>query len=395
MGLSAKSPDKYRMVRTHVATRRRSMSPPRKRIKKGRRMISGTHAIIGMDIVSYSTYDESDQFTAIQKLTEWVQQALKFNGIDDDDFIWSHGGDGGYLTFASKEACSRAIDVAFSIFDRSRNPGWKWRSGEPLKFRMALHCGTVQESQGLGLKKGAEVCGYAINTTARILSISHTSQLLVSKQYFDNYVKDQRESHFEYGKLHTRSVKHGQKVEVMNVSRGSLGFSPNDAEALQWQAIGGLWKHMVTDYELLLDDSLKSGSTLAAIAAAKFLLNLNEVKSVERLTHLIGMSDHRPTTDFAIQPHPLFAKMTPDVLMKVIERGSPRFYRANDTLCQTGDLANTCFFLVSGNVVIERPGHTDVLRVSVNSAFGFRTSNGRPRCGRWTRPWSLKLPSIN
>ena len=80
--------------------------------------IRGTHAILGMDMVSFSTLSDDDQLRAIEALIHWVKSALAFHGLTEKDYCWSPAGDGGYITFDDKEACSKAIDVAFSIFEK-------------------------------------------------------------------------------------------------------------------------------------------------------------------------------------------------------------------------------------------------------------------------------------
>lgn len=77
--------------------------------------LQGIHAILGMDVVSFSTLEDDDQVTAVEALYTWIRQAIRGEGLVEADYRWSPAGDGGYLTFATQEGCSRAIDIAFSI----------------------------------------------------------------------------------------------------------------------------------------------------------------------------------------------------------------------------------------------------------------------------------------
>src|SRR5580704_8865022 len=175
----------------------------------------GVYAVLGMDIVSFSTLHDDDQIRAIRKLMSWISEALAFHSVTEGDYRWSPAGDGGYLSFTSIAACDKAIDVAFAILEKLQRPDWVPRSGEKTCIRAALHSGTVQEGHGLG--RETNMWGMGINTAARILSLAATSQLLVSRQYFDTYIKERREQDFEVGKVHSHTVKHGARVEVMNI----------------------------------------------------------------------------------------------------------------------------------------------------------------------------------
>src|SRR5262245_22010463 len=103
--------------------------------------LRGVHAILGTGIVGYSRFSEEDQLEAVQHLTQWVRQALQYCNVRDDDYFWSHAGDGGYLTFGSREGCVRAIDVAFAIVRRVKSKEWLLSTGERLTLRMGLHAG--------------------------------------------------------------------------------------------------------------------------------------------------------------------------------------------------------------------------------------------------------------
>jgi CRP-like cAMP-binding protein len=322
----------------------------------------GVHAILGMDVVSYSTFGEEDQLEAILHLTQWIRQALQYHDVGENDYIWSHAGDGGYLTFGSREACIKAIDVAFAIVRRVKSKEWQTRTGERVRLRMGLHAGLIQSAFGLGLERVQGVSGVGINMTARILSVTSADQLLISRQYFDTFItKHRNKDDFEIGSVHTRSVKHGVKVEVMNANVGDLCLPEAEAGALQWQAISNLWRQMQNDYEALVHDSLRAGSPLTAMAAAKYLFTFKSTELVRRLCRAIGAEHATHEFDFPIQRHELFGRMPADTLYGVIEMATPRLVDADAPIVKLGDPATTCFFIVSGRALIERPGGKDIL----------------------------------
>lgn len=330
--------------------------------------ISGAHAILGVDIVSFSTLHDDDQIQAIDNLIRWINEALAFHSITEDEYRWSPAGDGGYLTFASSAACRKAIDVVFAICQKNQHPTWLPRNGEKLRVRLALTAGTVQEARELG--QNTNIWGMGINMAERILSVAAPSQFLMSKQYYDGYIKGQRESEFQIGDVHWRTVKHGVQVEVLNVNRDSLCLNEDQAKDMRWQAVGGLWHKTVQEYTFLIHDAMKSGEPVAALAAAKFLLDLDAEKSVRELCCMIGRTDERPTQNYPSQYHPLFSEMPPDVLFQVIRALGPRVVHANEVICERGDPAESCFFPVSGTIVIDVPGQDRPIRIATGQIIG-------------------------
>jgi len=328
----------------------------------------GVYAVLGMDIVSFSKLHDDDQIQAIRKLMNWISEALAFESLTEDDYRWSPAGDGGYLSFISVKGCDKAIDVAFAVFNKLQRPDWVPRSGEKICIRAALHSGTIQEGQGLG--RETNMWGVGINTASRILSLAATSQLLVSRQFFDTYIKEHnREDEFEVGRVHTHTVKHGSKVEVMNIGRGGLGLDNQKAAAKRWRYIGALWRRTTEEYCWLMRDTMHSGDSVAAIAAAKFLLLLGEREQVKKLCQEIGSSriDHGSISSIT---HRLFGQMPPDLLYKVIEKIKPRVLTASEVLCEEGAQASSCFFPVSGTLVVNVPGSRDPIPVHEGQIVG-------------------------
>ena len=333
-----------------------------------RPVVSGAHAVLGMDIVAFSMLHDEDQITAIDHLIRWINEALAFHSISEDEYRWSPAGDGGYLTFATSLACRKAVDVAFAVCQKCAYPTWRPRDSEKIRLRLALHAGSVQEARELG--RNTNVWGMGINMTARILTVAAPSQLLMSKQYYDGYIKAQREDEFQMGDVHWRTVKHGVHVEVMNINRDSLCLTENEARDRRWQAVGGLWRRTVQEYTYLIHDAMKSGEPIAAMAAASFLLDLNEPAPVRDLCSMVGHTDERPTQDYPARSHPLFSEMPPDVLFEVIRCLTPRVVKAGESVCERGDPADSCFFPVSGTIVVDVPGQEQPIPIRTGQIIG-------------------------
>lgn len=330
--------------------------------------ISGSHVVLGMDIVSFSTLHDDDQLHAIKNMVRWINEAIAYQSITQDEYRWSPAGDGGYLTFVSTIGSSKAIDIAFSIYKKVNRPDWVPRSGKKILMRMALHAGTVQEGQEFG--EDTNIWGLGINITARILSVSLPSQLLVSKQYYDTYLRIQRSEEFEVGDVHWRTVKHGVQVEIMNINQDNLCLSEKQAATKRWRYIGGLWSKTIVEYKCLIHDAMCSGDPVAAIAAAKFLLDLDEEEPVWELCQMIGSSQAKPECGYPVQTHSLFSHMPPDVLMKIIRSINPKILTEDKVICNVGDPAESSYFSVSGNVIADVPGVAEIINIPTGSIIG-------------------------
>lgn len=314
----------------------------------------GVYAVLGMDIVSFSTLDTADQIEVIDNLHQWITLALGFNKISENEYIWSPAGDGGYLTFTSVQACRSAVDVAFAICEKTK---YKLRGRERFQIRFGLHSGQIQEDKDF--RGNNNVWGIGINVTSRIVSISAPSQLLVSKQYVDNFIDMHRqESDLTLGKKFCRTMKHGQEIEVMNINRGDVCLNTDEANALRWQCIGGLWQKVIQEYKFLIQDSMLSNDPIAALAAGKFLLDLGQDKPVVNLCHVISQSGDPKVTKDTKYPktyHSLFNKMSPDKIQAILQSSSPLFFKQGDIICKEGEDADSCFFPVSGTIFVDLP----------------------------------------
>lgn len=338
----------------------------------------GACAVLGMDIVAFSLMPEQEQIETVRAVYRWISESLANHSLSEDVYCWSPAGDGGYLTFRTAAACRKAIDVGFTLAEKIAHPDWTLQGGKKIDLRMGLHAGLVSEDEDLG--RGRNVWGVGINTASRILAVSGKSQLLVSRQYFEAYVQGDREEDFRFGEPYTRTVKHGAEIEVMNADRHGLRLSSGEAANQRWQAIAGLWRKTIQDYTCLVQDAMRSGDPIAAMASAKFLLDLNTPNPVKELSHMIGRSEIRPTSEYPAQNHILFSQMPPDLLFKVIEQADPRLFSEGEVICEEGDPAKSCFFPVSGTLVVDLHGQTDPIPI---------------RKGQMTGEFSLWIPNIS
>lgn len=346
--------------------------------KSDEKKIDGSCAVLGLDLVAFSILPEDDQIAAIQNIYRWITESLANHSIPDDAYRWSPAGDGGYLTFNTAPVCRKAIDVAFTLAEKIKHPDWRPASGKGVELRMGLHSGLVMEADDLG--RNTNIWGVGINTTSRILAISGKSQLLASRQYYETYIAGQREEDFQFGEPYSRTVKHGAEVEVMNANRHDLALSADQASNQRWQSIAGLWRKTIQNYTHLIHDAMRSGDPIAAMASAKFLIDLKTPGPVKELCQMIGRSDTRPAADYPAQPHILFGQMPPDLLFKVIEHSEPRLFHEGEIICEEGDPAQSCFFPVSGTLVVDLHGQNEPIAILK---------------GQMTGEFSLWIPNIS
>jgi hypothetical protein len=92
--------------------------------------------------------------------------------------------------------------------------------------------------------------------------------------------------------------------------------------------------------------------------------------------------------------HPIFSLMPHDVLFRVIAIAKAELKPAGSVICRFGELADTCFFPVSGTVEVEVPGQVERIRIAPGQIVG-EFSLWIPNISRtatiWAREDSLLL----
>jgi CRP-like cAMP-binding protein/class 3 adenylate cyclase len=321
--------------------------------QENRELYRGVQAVLGMDIVSFSTLSDEDQVSAIKFLMQWIRNALAYQKIDTEGHRWSPAGDGGYLTF-SPQASERALDVAFLILEQTVKPDWVPRTGSRVELRFGVNAGSVQEGEELG--GGTNIWGDGINMAARTLSVAATSQILVSTQYYDVYIRNKREKDFEFGDSLTRTVKHGVRITVRNVQRGDLGLKKADEVARRWYPIGSIWRKTVESYIFLVNDAMECDDAIACLAATKFLMELKDTspetfEKTEQVFNAVGDSGFQRQR-ISLR-HPIFNVMPPPLLKELLSESVPKTYKKGSVICREGDPGDTCFFPVYGTLQVE------------------------------------------
>ena len=317
-------------------------------------------------MVGFSTFVQAEQIQIVSDLNRFITEALLSKSIAKKDYSWSNAGDGGYVTFLKPSLGSAPLDVAFAVFEKVRETALQHGSlRKPFQIRAALHAGTVEE--GLDLAGSTNIWGVGINETARILSVAADSQLLVSREYHDLFAKHHQNSDHEFGEPFQRTVKHGITMHVMNASKRELGLPEGQARGQRWNRIGDLWGYAVRSYQDLIVDALACQDCIAAIAAACFLVKLGDN---ERVAQLCEQISNRGTAQGSRgAQHSIFSNLSPVALENAIRKMTPRITSPGDVICKEGERADSCFFVVSGQVVVRLPG-ADPIPIKVGNIVG-------------------------
>ena len=343
-------------------------SVPKSWSSSNNRLLTGLLAVLGIDIVSFSTLEDEDQVFAVKEMYGWISQSLRGEDISEIHYRWSPAGDGGYITF-NEDVSGQAIDIAFSILKKSKNSAWTPRDRTEIQLRFAVSLGKVQEGEEIGGR--TNIWGLGINRTARMLTVSSPSQVLVAKEYYDLYIKPRRERDFKHGDFYTRTVKHGERIEIMNFAYNDLGLENDEANASRWYSVGYLQQKITEDYKLLIEDAMTSGNPLAAIAAARFLMDLKCKEPVEKLCHSIYEHGDSKDVNYPKVEHKIFSQIPNQVLLQIIEESEFRYFKKDELICKKGDNSKSTFFLVSGRIRVEGiSGLDDFIGTPEQEIFG-------------------------
>lgn len=337
--------------------------------------VSHTCAILGMDIVAFSTLLPDDQLAAVRAAIKWIRASLEFHDITREQFHWSPAGDGGYLTFKTPSASEKALEVGFSILEKANRSTWIPQrgngKGNRVELRFGLHAGVVYESDELG--GGTNIWGDGINMAARVLSVAANSQVLVSKQYRDTFYNNKNGAGFQFDPDYRRTVKHGVHIEVSNCRRGDLGLRESIEAARRWQPIGAIWTKAIDSYIHLIDDAVLCKNPVAALAAAKFLLELtDDTKSGEDKASAVfsSVGETGASSTEASLRHWLFNVMPPTLLRQIIQDSTPRLLNEGDLLCKENDRAWSCFVLVYGHLLVTGTNIPEPIEISPGNIIG-------------------------
>jgi class 3 adenylate cyclase len=173
-----------------------------------------THVLF-MDIVAYSKMSMDDQRAAIEKLNQVVQSTDEYRKAENENRLLKiPTGDGVALIFyhSPEDPVECALEISRALKEQHSN----------LRLRMGVHSGPV--SGVVDVNGRANVAGAGINVAQRVMDCGDGGHILLSKRVAEDLqqFKHWRPHLYHLGEC---EVKHGDKIEIVNLFTAELGNS--------------------------------------------------------------------------------------------------------------------------------------------------------------------------
>ena len=170
--------------------------------------------VLFIDIVAYSKMASDDQRAAIDKLNQIVQSTEEFRKSESESRLLKLAtGDGMALIFYdSPEApVECALEISRALKEHPQ-----------LRLRMGAHSGPV--SGVVDVNGRANVAGAGINMAQRVMDCGDAGHILLSQHIAEDLeqFKHWRPHLYRLGEC---EVKHGEKIEIVNLFTAELGNS--------------------------------------------------------------------------------------------------------------------------------------------------------------------------
>ena len=171
--------------------------------------------VLFIDIVAYSKMATDDQRAAIDKLNQIVQATDEFRKAESENRLLKIAtGDGMALIFyhSPEDPVECALEISRAV--KEQHPG--------LRLRMGINSGPV--SGVVDVNGRANVAGAGINIAQRVMDCGDAGHILLSKRVAEDLeqFKHWRPHLYHLGEC---EVKHGEKIEIVNLFTAELGNS--------------------------------------------------------------------------------------------------------------------------------------------------------------------------
>src|SRR2546430_11751660 len=171
--------------------------------------------VLFIDIVAYSKMAMDDQRAAIEKLNRIVQSTDEFRKAESENRLLKLAtGDGMALIFyhSPEDPVECALEISRAIKEQHSS----------LRLRMGVNSGPV--SGMVDVNGRANVAGAGINTAQRVMDCGDAGHILLSKRVAEDLeqFKHWRPHLYHLGEC---EVKHGEKIEIVNLFTAELGNS--------------------------------------------------------------------------------------------------------------------------------------------------------------------------
>jgi TolB-like protein/class 3 adenylate cyclase/Tfp pilus assembly protein PilF len=171
--------------------------------------------VLFLDIVAYSKMATDEQRTAVEKLNQIVQSTDEFRKAESEKRLLKIAtGDGMALIFyhSPEDPVECALEISRAIKEQHPN----------LRLRMGVHSGPVNGV--VDVNGRANVAGAGINMAQRLMDCGDAGHILLSKRVAEDLeqFKHWRPHLYHLGQC---EVKHGEKIEIVNLFTAELGNS--------------------------------------------------------------------------------------------------------------------------------------------------------------------------
>src|SRR5204862_5876523 len=171
--------------------------------------------VLFIDIVAYSKMATDDQRTAIETLNQIVQATDEFRKAESENRLLKLAtGDGMALIFyrTPENPVECALEISRALKEQNSH----------LRVRMGVHSGPV--SGVVDVTGRGNVAGAGINMAQRVMDCGDAGHILLSRRVAEDLeqFKHWRPHLYRLGEC---EVKHGDKIEVVNLFTAELGNS--------------------------------------------------------------------------------------------------------------------------------------------------------------------------
>src|SRR5436190_23937840 len=171
--------------------------------------------VLFVDIVAYSKMASDDQRAAIEKLNQIVQSTDEYRKAESETRLLKIAtGDGMALIFyrSPEDPVECALEISRAIKEKRSN----------LRVRMGVNSGPV--SGLVDVNGRTNVAGAGINMAQRVMDCADAGHILLSKRLAEDLEQ------FKHWRPHLHQlgeceVKHGEKIEIVNLFTTELGNS--------------------------------------------------------------------------------------------------------------------------------------------------------------------------
>src|SRR5438477_10819388 len=179
--------------------------------------------VLFIDIVAYSKMASDDQRAAIEKLNQIVQSTDEYRKAESENRLLKIAtGDGMALIFyrSPEDPVECALEISRALKEQHSN----------LRLRMGVNSGPV--SGVVDVNGRANVVGAGINMAQRLMDCGDAGHILLSKRVAEDLeqFKHWRPHLYRLGEC---EIKHGDKIEVVNLFTAELGNPEKPARLAQ------------------------------------------------------------------------------------------------------------------------------------------------------------------